>query len=318
MDQYIIDDTIDKKNYLEFFFSVDVLHEEDINEDILTEGLRYLLELLFEFNGEISHLILEVRLNRRNLNLNSLVDQLNSLSIKKYNQEFILYSDNTLKWEVDYFFNAVLKQKKEKKTPKQYLYPAKMPIERKETVALDKESAYSSSEFEQLIEKSLSQAITSYKHYWFLALKYVVSLNLKEITFIDMALIMCAFAWEDVLGNKRNFTKIDMLPVLINKLHLELPLAIDSKVETVLDEIKLSSSLFNVEFKKLTRYVPYRFLRIFLIIDVELDYHQPFKNHRIISEHSSQKKSPYRIEVDKIEINQSFIEYLQKDKRSDI
>jgi|AntRauTorckE5430_2_1112549.scaffolds.fasta_scaffold07848_3 hypothetical protein len=165
-----------------------------------------------------------------------------------------------------------------------------------------------------------SKTSTSYKFYWFYSLLKAVKANKTEILLTDLYIQMVVNVWYPNHYFKINFGIQDRLKNLANEA-LELP-SIDLKVDTKEQEAieKLSNFIienpkhsFTKNLLKLSDYVPFRFIRPWL--DMEVKGLQDGKlNSEIqrLATVGTNHKLPYYFDNDKLIFDKDWFEYFQQ------
>ena len=114
------------------------------------------------------------------------------------------------------------------------------------------------------IGRIFDNTVATYKYFWFLSIMQIHAKteNLK-INVWDIVMRMVANAWYPIHYFKLSFGKTDSLYGIVNQLHKEINIPIDSGVDAVIEDIKSynESPLVKKMLRTLTLNVPYRFLR---------------------------------------------------------
>ena len=114
------------------------------------------------------------------------------------------------------------------------------------------------------IGRIFDNTVATYKYFWFLSIMQIHAKteNLK-INVWDIVMRMVANAWYPIHYFKLSFGKTDSLYGIVNQLHKEINIPIDSGVDAVIEGIKSynESPLVKKMLRTLTLNVPYRFLR---------------------------------------------------------
>lgn len=158
--------------------------------------------------------------------------------------------------------------------------------------------------------KKLSQIFdntsTTYKFYWMLGLLDAVSIGKahQPITFNEMVARMLGKAWQPLLQGRLSFGKCDNLLHHITHIIMLSPLNMDSLEDKVICYMMSNpkSILVNNVVKKLTNYVPYRFLYPWIGTCNN-------STAEILSR-EEKRRCIYYIEGDTIKINPIWIDYL--------
>jgi len=265
----------------------------------LTETIKYLLYQLQKKEGSISSIRLHSLSRIKRTNFNTIIFNLNSQFRNIYNTDFLNFENEI--WEVNPFFNH----------PGNWIHKDKTTDKKMNDIELEKDSEdeYPKWLLDQAekLEDVFKHTATSYKFYWFKAILTLVGRGKKEASFKQMAALMVAHAWKDVLINNRPYTKIDQIPNVVRRIYL------DSHLQSIENENSIIEHLYdNLEkykdiFSQLLVMVPYRFLSTFIVGLTSL---KDYRKNEFIESESIKMSLVYKIEKSKIQINADWYKFI--------
>ncbi|MCK9328846.1 MAG: hypothetical protein M0Q94_03115 [Candidatus Cloacimonetes bacterium] len=253
------------------------------------------------------------RLSRMNgFDYNIVIDSINSEVYEIFKHVCpspFLLNDGEGSWEVDIYYKNKdnwLLSEVDKTT-------VQLPEEEYVVPSQTRKDCEKGREIADKINRSLKERVTSYKSYWLMALIYCAEKNLSKVTFQEMGQLMIAFAWKDVLVDKKTFSKLDQIPIIIGNLYFDLELNKSSNFEDVLSTLKNESNSIQKDILKIVNYVQYSFLKEF--VKCEYIPKKPNEFIMMISKKSNQEGSIYELKADRIIIKDNFIKNLSEIKK---
>lgn len=265
-----------------------------------------ILEELMKRNGSLTFLRIDIFSKRQGIDLNSAMFSLNSKFYSLFGKELVIKDQSEEIWEINYYFNNPSNWQLDSDEPEN--------IETSENNESKKDNYFESTDLNDDFDKLdhiLDRTATSYKIYWFQALLYLIENNILEASFMDMAVLMCAFAWQDVLKDKYEYPKIDKIPDIIKHIYVESDLSKSSTFEEVKDYLHINQNLYVDQLTSITLYVPYRFLNPFIegVKDLPASC-EPFKRNVAIAITSQNMNLIYKIIENSVILNSKWCSIL--------
>ena len=194
--------------------NIDYITECNKSEIELTENVKTLINQIMKKDGSISSIRLESLSTIKRIDFNSEIYKINSIFRDKFSIDFIQYDEITKSWEINSYFNYFENWQQNNNNN----------IVCENTVQYQKNDPTECPDFlneeSKKIENIFTHTVTTYKFYWFLSILTLVEKDRKEASFHEMAALMCAHAWKDVLVKKNSFVCADQLPKIIRKIYL--------------------------------------------------------------------------------------------------
>jgi len=265
----------------------------------LTETIKYLLYQLQKKGGSISSIRLHSLSRIKKINFNTIIFNLNSQFRSIYNNNFLIFENEI--WEVNPFFNHSANWgHKDKTTDKEM---TDIELEK------DSEEEYPKWLLKQAVklEDIFKHSITSYKYYWFQAILTLVERGKKEASFKQMAAIMCAHAWKDVLIKNCKYAKIDQIPNVVRRIYLDSHLQPAENENPIIDYLLDNLEKYDDLFSQLIAMVPYRFLSNF---NEKLTGLKDYQKNNFIESASKEYSFMYKIDSPKIYIDNYWIKFI--------
>lgn len=100
------------------------------------------------------------------------------------------------------------------------------------------------------IENALTNARTSYKFYWAYAMLHCMKSNRLIVSLRDMSVLMCAYAWHDVMNVDYQYIDEDYLPSLLNGIRSKVSVSELDTIENISSNI--SQYIGNEDVRRLT------------------------------------------------------------------
>jgi DNA-binding CsgD family transcriptional regulator len=261
--------------------------------------------------GLITSIWLNSLMKVKQVDLIDAIRNINTKIQKKYSKDLIIYDEDTLSWEIDAYFNISENWRI------------------RDDVSIVKETSANSKGYmihntkedfpEYVQEQSVKikhifdHTVTTYKFYWFLSLLTLVEQEKKEATFYEMAALMCAHAWKDVLIFNCKYNKQDNIPKAVREIYLKCNLEKNVCFDTLYNYLFINEEYISPLFDDILRIVPYRFLSIFM--DNLSGIKDCLKNN-IIYQNCQNLKYMYCINSNKISINRDWYIYLSQNREN--
>lgn len=260
---------------------------------------KYLFQQLQKKEGSISSIRLDSLSRIKKINFNTIIFNLNSHFREIFKRNFLTFENEI--WEVNPFFNH----------PGNWEFKSIIDDETIDKKRLEKNSLEEYPKWlldqTEKLKDIFKHTVTTYKFYWFKALLTLVERGKKEASFKQMAAIMCAHAWKDVLIKNCTFPTIDQIPGIVRRIYLDSQLQSTENENTIIDYLYDNLDKYEELLSKLVIMVPYRFLSIFFNDLKSLKDYQ--KNDYIESE-SRKTNLLYKIRNNKIHINTDWNKFL--------
>jgi hypothetical protein len=265
----------------------------------LSDTTNYVLYQLQKKKGSISSIRLHSLSRIKKTNFNTTIFNLNAIFRKIYKKEFLLLENEI--WEVNPFFNHSGNWgHKDKNTDIQM---NDIELEK------DSEDEYPKWLMDQAekLEDIFKHTVTSYKYYWFKALLTSVESGKREASFKQMAALMCAHAWRDVLIKNCKYTKIDQIPNVVRRIYLDSHLQSSENKNSIIEYLFDNLDKYEHLFSKLLIIAPYRFLSTFI---ENLKGLKDYQKNDFIESESKKMNLIYKIEKSKIHINANWNKFI--------
>jgi len=287
-----------KQNKMIFDFDYTTLCSQ--NEIEISNETKYILEQLRAKKGSVSTIRISSLSRVKKIDFNTVIFYLNSKFRKIFKRDFLLFENEI--WEVNPFFNH----------PGNWVHKDKTTEKEMNDIELEKDSEeeYPKWLLDQAdkLEDVFKHTATSYKFYWFKALLTLVERGKKESSFKQMAALMCAHAWKDVLIKNCIYTTIDQIPNVVRRIYLDSQLQSTENENTIIDYLYDNLEKYDDLFIKLLNYVPFRFLSFFVTNGKKISDE---KKHKRVLEFSKKKQTMYLIEKNSVTINFYWYSYLK-------
>jgi len=276
---------------------------------VLDPNDQYLLEQFEKKEGKISTVWLNSLSKIKRVDFNSVIYRINSVFRNQYSKDLIIYDEDAVSWETNYYFD----NSENWGIAEQTLLVREKSIEYNDEQKSSNDKGYPDYVIEQAdkIKNIFDHTVTTYKFYWFLSLLSLVEQGRKEATFYEMAALMCAHAWKDVLVFGGKYNDIDQIPKLIRKIylssHLERNVNISILQNYLCDNLGKIAPIFN----PILNMVPYRFLSVFMD---NLTGIKDYLKNNLIYKKCQNRKYMYWISLDKLQINDDWYNYLHDNR----
>ena len=243
----------------EDFKALNYIKLSEKNNITLKDSQKIILNEIIKSNGSITFLKIDILSRRRKQDFTKLIFNINNMFYNNYSKELIQKNVEEEIWEINYFFNNPSNW--------QLDLDESISVETSDEKQMPNSSCSDMSYINKDVEKLgsiLNNAKTSYKIYWFQSLLYLIENKYSEASLPEMAILMCTFAWKDVLIERNKYPNIDKIPDIVKDIYFESDLSKSSTFEEIKDYIQKNLNMFIDPMLNLTRYVPYRFLSIYI------------------------------------------------------
>jgi len=167
--------------------------------------------------------------------------------------------------------------------------------------------------FEKML--SMRRLTNSYKLYWLYAILDFISKGKNSVSFDNILINMIALAWHSVITYKLSLGVQDKLSQLIEyineKYYVKENISHTGLINFIAEIIEEDEKVYN-EAAKLLKYVPYRLISSFYAD--ELKGIKDYKKNNMIVDLADNRKAIYRLEDERIIINEKWIEYIKANR----
>ena len=238
------------------YFALCCKHKLEIDEK-----QEMLLEQLKKKEGIISGVRLDSLSRIKRIDFKTVIFNLNKEFRNKFGKDFIIFDSETDCWEINYIFNHpanwISKESEMRNNDAEVINTNILTTSNKEYPGWLLQQA-------EKIEHIFDHTFTTYKYYWFKALLTLVEQEKKEATFLQMAALMVAHAWQDVLVKKLNFQPQDQIPDIVRRIYLDSDLLLNDQFLNINKHLTSNITSYKNLLEPVIRFVPYRFLSIYV------------------------------------------------------
>lgn len=241
--------------------------EKQLTSDIpelmnISPGSKKLFDYMVSNKTGVSDAKLRAYGKINNLDAHAAISEINGSLYEHINREILKLDEETRVWSVDVGYLHNMCDANPKPLSSIEASVVKFPYIQVSEAKLDD---FLDTRIYAAFKSAFANIRTSYKFYWAHAILFCIEKNKNVVSLKDMATLMCAYAWDDVIQGRFSFAQEDYLPFAIKNVQTIVSRSKTHSIETLFNELQQRISSYDV--KRLTASVKDYFFAVYYRIE---------------------------------------------------